>query len=117
MRRYQFGVSLSGLIMAAVILIAAAMLGLKLAPSYIEFFSIKKAVVALASEKKGASVTDIKKGFDQRAVVDNITTVKGADLEVTKEGNEVVISVGFRKEVPLFGNVGMYVDFSASSKE
>jgi hypothetical protein len=35
---------------------------------------------------------------------------------VTKEGNEVVISFAYRKEVPLFANVGLYIDFAASSK-
>ena len=35
---------------------------------------------------------------------------------LTKEGNEVVISFAYRKEVPLFSNLGLYVDFAASSK-
>ena len=117
MRKHQFGVSLSGLLMAAVILIAAAVLGMKLAPSYIEFFAIKKAVVAIASEKRGASVAEIRKAFDARATIDDISTVKAADLEITKQGSDLVINAAFRKEIPLFGNLGVYIDFAATSKE
>ena len=117
MRKFQLGVSLSGLLMGCVILIALAVLGMKLFPSYMEFFAIKKAVTAMANEKRGASVAEIRKSFDARAVVDDISTVKGSDLEITKQGNEVVISASFRKEIPLFGNLGMYIDFAASSKE
>ena len=117
MRKNQLGIGLGGLLVGAVIFIALAMLGMKLAPSYLEFFAIKKAVNAIASEKRGGTVAEIRKTFDARAVIDDIHTVKGSDLEVTKEGNELVIVASYRKEVPLFGNMGMYVDFRAASKD
>jgi hypothetical protein len=118
MRKKQVGVSLGGLLAAAVILIAVAVLGMKLAPSYIEYMAIKKAVNALASEKAGgASVTQIRKSFDARAMIDDISSVTAADLEVTKEGNELVIAARYRKEIPLFANIGLHIDFSAVSKE
>jgi hypothetical protein len=118
MRNKQRGISLGGLMAGAVVLIALAMIGLKLAPSYIEFFAIKKAVNALATEARGgASVAEIRKGFDQRATVDAIESVKGSDIEVTKDGGGIVISVGYRKEIPLVANIGVYIEFRASSKE
>ncbi|HUK04824.1 MAG TPA: DUF4845 domain-containing protein [Burkholderiales bacterium] len=117
MRKRQFGITLSGLLMAAVILITLAMLGMKLAPSYIEFFAIKKAVTALGAEARGGtSVTDIRKGFDNRAMIDAVDSVKGSDLEITKDGGQVVVSVAYRKEIPLVANVGVYIEFNASSK-
>ena len=36
-------------------------------------------------------------------------------VEITKEGQEVVISFGYRKEVPLFHNIGLFVDFAGDS--
>jgi len=118
MHARQRGVGLGGLLMGSVIVIAVLLVGMKLAPSYIEFFAIKKAVNAIASEKRGgASVAEIRKSFDQRATVDDISTIKGSDLEVTKEGSELVIRAAYRKEVPLFGNVGIYINFNAVSKE
>ena len=117
MRKTQLGVSLGGLMVGAVILIAVVMLGLKLAPSYMEFFAIKRAVAAIASEKRGGTVADIRKTFDARAVIDDIRTVKGSDLEVTKDGSDLVIVASYRKEIPLFGNMGIYIEFRAGSKE
>jgi hypothetical protein len=117
MRTKQLGISLGGLMMGAVVFIVLAMLGLKLAPSYIEFFAIKKAVNAIATEKRGSTVADIRKTFDARATVDDIATVKGSDLEVTKDANELVIVAAYRKEIPLFAGVGLYIEFRASSKE
>ena len=117
MRRKQLGMSLGALMVGAVIFIVLALLGMKVAPSYLEFYTIKKAVAALSAEKRGASPNDIRKAFDQRAQVDDITTIKGSDLEITKEGSEIVVNAAYRKEIPLFGNIGLHIDFAASSKE
>ena len=117
MRMNQLGVSLGGLMVGAVIFIVLAMLGMKLGPSYLEFASIKKAVVAIGQEKSKATVIEVRKAFDARATIDSITTVSGKDLEVTKEGGEMVISASYRKEIPLGGNLGVYIDFRADSRE
>lgn len=117
MRRKQSGVSLGGLLVGAAILVVGALLGLKLAPSYIEFFSAKKAVTAIAQEKQTATVGDIRKAFDLRAAVDGVETIKGSDLEITKDGSEVVIFFAYRKDVPMFAGLGIYIDFQASSKQ
>jgi hypothetical protein len=115
MRKRQLGVSLGGLLVASAILIVVALLGLRLAPSYMEYFTIKKVMRDLAGGR-AASPAEIRKSFDQRAVVDGLQSIKGADLEVTKEGGELLISASYRKEIPLFGNLGLYIDFAASSK-
>jgi hypothetical protein len=118
MRRKQLGVGLGGLMMGSVIVIVVAMVGIKLLPSYIEFFAIKKAVNAIASEKAGgASVVEIRKSFDARASIDDISSVRATDLEITKEGGQLMIAARYRKEVGLVGNVGVYIDFAAVSKE
>ena len=116
MRIKQLGIGLGGLLMGSIILITVALLWMKLAPSYIEFFAVKKAVTAIAGEKPG-SVVAIRKSFDARATIDDISTIKGADLEVTKDGNDLVIMANYRKEIPLFAKIGLYIEFSASSKE
>ena len=117
MRKNQHGISLAGLMVGAAILIACAMIAMKMGPSYLEYASIKKAVVAIAQEKPGATVVEVRKTFDARATIDAITTVTGADLEVTKDGGQLVISANYRKEIPLAGNIGVYIDFRAISKE
>lgn len=115
MRNRQLGVSLGGLLAVSVVLIVVAMVGMKLAPSYMEYFTIKKAMRDLAGGK-AATPAEIRKSFDQRAIVEGYDSVKGADLEVTKEGGELVISASYRKELPLVANVGLFIDFTASSK-
>ena len=117
MRAKQLGVSLGGLMAGAVVFIVLAMIGMKLGPSYLEFAAIKKAVVAIAQDKAGGTVAEVRKTFDARATIDDISTVTSKDLEVTKDGGQLVITAAYRKEIPLVSNLGVYIDFRASSKD
>ena len=117
MRKYQHGIGLGGLLIGLVILIVLALFGFKIGPSYMEFFAIKKIVTAVAQEKQGATVAEVRKAFDARSQIDDISSVKASDLEITKEGSDIVIAFAYRKEVPLFKNLGLYIDFAAQSKD
>jgi hypothetical protein len=112
----QRGVTLMGLIILLFILIFVALLGFKVIPAYIDFYTAKKAITVVAREKPGASAAEIRRSFELRSAIDDIK-VRPSDLEITKDGNEVVIGFAYRKEVPLFANVGIYIDFAASSKD
>src|SRR5438105_15571623 len=109
----QQGLSLVGLITGLIVLAMIALFGMKVIPSYLEFRSAKNAIDAIARERPGATVADVRRAFENRSAIDDINTVKPSDLEITKEGNAVVISFSYRKEVPLFSNVGLYIDYAA----
>jgi hypothetical protein len=117
MERRQRGVSLVGLIVILFVLVVIGIFSLKLIPAYMEFYKAQSAVEAIAADRaRSSSVAEVRKAFDARATIDDISAVKAADLEVTKEGTDVVISFSYRKEVPLFANVGLFVDFNGSSR-
>ena len=117
MRNRERGVSLIGLILGSVILILVLLLAMKTVPPWLDYFAAKKLIVQIAQEQRNGSVVDIRKAWQLKASVDNVDNViSDKDLEITKEGGEVVISFAYRKEVPLFANVGVYMDFAASSK-
>ena len=116
MRRTQSGVSLGGRVAVLFVLVILGLLGLKVIPAYMEFRTAKNAIEAVARERQGASVNDVRKAFDARAQIDDINSVKSQDLEITKDGPEIVIAFAYRKEVHLFRNVGLYFDFAANSK-
>ena len=118
MRKNQLGIGLGGLLVGSAILIVVAMVGLKMIPSYIEFFSIKKVIAAVGEEaRNGANAAAIRRSFDNRATIDSIESVKAADLEITKDATGVVVSAAYRKEIPLVSNIGIYIDFSATSQQ
>jgi len=116
--KHQRGVSLSGLLMWAVILVVVAVFGMKVVPTVIEYQKIVQNLKAMSSggELNGATVSDVRKAFERRADVDSITAITAADLEISKEGNDVVISFAYAKKIPLGGPVSLYIDFKGSNK-
>jgi hypothetical protein len=116
--KHQRGVSLSGLLMWAVILVVVAMFGMKMVPAVIEYQKIVQNLKAMSSggQLNGATVSDVRKAFDRRADVDSISAITAADLEISKEGNDVVISFAYAKKIPLGGPVSLYIDFKGSNK-
>ncbi len=116
MRNKQRGVSFLVVFLIGVVLALAAVGAMKIAPAYSEFMTIKKTVMAIAgSEGRTGSVSEIRKAFDRRASIDNITALTPGELEITKDGGEVVISFAYAKKIPLFANVSLYIDFAAST--
>jgi hypothetical protein len=115
MRNRQYGLSLSALLIGAFLLVVVAILGMKLVPAFIEYQTAKKAIYAIATEGN-PTVADVRRSFNNRAAIDDITAVKAEELEITKDGGEVVISFAYRKEVPLGGGIGIYIDFSANTR-
>jgi len=117
MHTRQRGLSIVGLIVGLFFLIILGIFAMKLVPSIIEYRTARNAIEAISKEKQGATVADIRRAFEARATIDDITSVKPNDLEITKEGSEIVIAFAYRREVPLFGGVGVYIDFSAKTKQ
>ncbi len=116
--KHQRGVSLSGLLMWAVILVVVAVFGMKVVPAVIEYQKIVQNLKAMSSggQLNGATVSDVRKAFDRRADVDSISAITAADLEISKDGNDVVISFSYAKKIPLAGPVSLYIDFKGSNK-
>ena len=114
-RGRQGGVSLVGLIIGLFIFIIVALFGMKVIPSFMEFRTAKSVIQALAREKPGATPGEIRQAFYNRALIDGVEAIKPADLEITKQGNEVVIKFEYRKEIPLFTGVALCIDYRASS--
>ena len=117
--RRQRGIGFVGLIFIFVVAAVVLLLGLKLVPVYLEFFSVKKVISAMgkSEEAKTGTVAEIRKSFSRRAVIDNIQAVTGDDLEVTKEGGETIIVAAWQHKVALFTGYTLLVDFSVSSKD
>ena len=115
--RRQCGLSMTTLLAVSVVIIFGAIAVMKIGPAYLEYAKVKKAVSAVAMEGRTATVADVRKGFDRRAQIDDINVIGGKDLEVSKEGSEVVVAFAYSKKVGLFGNVSLLIEFAGASNQ
>ena len=113
MRSRLAGVSLMGLIVILVFLAIIAVFGMKLIPSYLEYRAARNAIFSIIRERPNATPAEIRKSFEARSNIDGIESVRPEQLEVGKGS----IAFTYRKEVPLFSNVGVYIDYAANTAQ
>ncbi len=113
----QRGMGMLGILFIVILVVAAAIVSMKAIPAYLEYFTIKSTFTALKAEAKNGSAKSIKDRFNARAIVDDIKSLKAEDLEISKQGDELVVSASYQKVVPLFANVSLLIDFEATTQE
>ncbi|MFC5301113.1 DUF4845 domain-containing protein [Azospira restricta] len=112
----QRGVSLSGLMIWGFILAMVSLVLIKVAPSAIEFYKIRKDVKAVVQNAPpNATVPELRRSFEKYAEIDVIKDVRPEDLDIAKEGNQIVISFAYEKKIRLFGPVSVLIDYQGSS--
>ena len=116
--RKQRGISLSGTIFWLALLGFLGVMAAKLLPAYIEYYSVKKILASLESQgvTKG-SVRDIRFGYEKLNAIEDVKSVRGEDLEITKAGGEAVVSATWSVKVPLVHNISACLDFSATTEK
>lgn len=115
MDKRQRGISLIGTLIIAALVIGLIILGMRTVPVYNEYFSVKKALVAVVSSGDAQSPDGLRSAFQRRADVDGIDSVKVSDLEISKDGNRFVVAAQWERRIPLVANVALVFSFSASS--
>lgn len=115
MRTRQVGVTLMGLFITLFVVVVVALFGMRLIPAYIEYATAKGAIEAIARERNATNPQEVRRAFESRAAIDNISAIKAADLDISKGAGGMDIGFAYRKEVPLFSNVGVYIDFAANA--
>lgn len=113
----QRGIGLSGLLLWSVILILVSVAGLKIAPAYIEYSSIKKNLIAIAKEtnSQNADLSLVRMSFSKRAQIDNIKSISAQDIKINKENGRVILSAQYTTKIPLISNISLNIDFQAIS--
>jgi len=112
-RKSQRGISFLGLLFLGVVLALLGIVGARVVPTASEFMTIQKAVKKAAAD--GDTVPAIRASFDRTAAVDYIDSISGKDLEITKDGDKIVVNFAYDKEIPLFGPAYLLLKYRGSS--
>lgn len=113
----QRGLSFSGFILGAFLLVLVSITGLKLVPAYIQDAEINKVFSEISNDPdmQKATVHDLRMAFSKRAMIDNITAVKAEDIEIDNSAARPVLNASYAVKVPLVANVSLYLDFNPAS--
>jgi hypothetical protein len=111
----QRGLSIVAVLFVGLIVVALALLGFKLVPAITEYIAIERAVQKIRNE--GSTVGEIRAAFDRHAVIDDIKSISSRDLDITKEGDRVVISYAYSYSIQILDNVRLVIDFAGTTRD
>ncbi len=100
-RARQRGLSFIGVIFIGVLAVATFAIGGQSVPIFLEYQAIRKAT--LKASKDGSTVAEIRGSFDRAGAIDNISSISGKDLEITKRGDKTIVGFKYSREIELAG--------------
>lgn len=113
-RSGQRGISFIGLIFVAGVLACVGVIAAQVFPTVVEYQAILKA--ANKAAKEGNSVADVRKIFDKAAEIDGFTIIDGKALDVSKEGDKIVVGFAYVREIHLTGPAYLVLKYNGRTK-
>lgn len=112
----QRGLTLIGLLSWTIVVGLAGYLLVRVVPTVGEAYTIQGVVDRLAASPP-PTVPLIREAFERQRQIDaSIVSVKGSELDITKENDKVVINFAYEKEIELFGPVFLLIKYAGRSK-
>lgn len=120
MMKKQSGMTFLGFVIIAVVVITILLAGVKIAPDYIEFFSVKKVIQRIGNDSNFDSMSkkEIRDSFNKGADVSYVKVITGNDLIFTQDesGRKEVIAE-YQVVKSLAFNLSALMDFKASTAD
>ena len=108
----QRGISFIGLLFVSIVVGWVGVVVAQVIPTLIEYQAILKASKKAA---EGTTVPEVRAIFDRAQSIDDFQAVGGKDLLVQKQGDKVVVSFNYEKEIHLFGPAFLLLKYAGSS--
>jgi len=113
-RASQRGITFFGLVFVAVVLGLSGVVIAQVIPTVIEYQAITRAANKAAHE--GGSVPEVRQIFDKAQQIDDFKAISGKDLDVTKEGDKVIVAFNYDKEIHLAGPAYLTLKYEGRTK-
>ena len=111
----QRGLSMTGFLFVTVVVVVVALLGFRVIPAYIEYFSVQKALAGALADSPDLTKADVRRRIERRLGAEYIDSMHASDVEVTRAGNVTTASASWQTKLHLVGNASLLLDFDASA--
>ncbi|HEV8019441.1 MAG TPA: DUF4845 domain-containing protein [Steroidobacteraceae bacterium] len=112
MRSRQRGVTFIGWLFLLTPLAVVIYAGIRLAPIYLNYMKVVKAMDQAGSELKGGTdPRSIRSTIDRHFEIDMVEYPTTKDMKITRDGGSWVVQSTYDDDAPLFGNVSLHVTF------
>ena len=111
----QRGLSMTGFLFTTIVIIIFALIAFRVGPSYIEYFTVQKALDQTLLEVQNPTISEIKRSMDRRLSADYVDSVNAGEVVVGREGNLIVATLSWQKILHMIGNASILLEFEVRS--
>lgn len=114
----QRGLSFSGFIAGAFVVVFVALLGLKLIPAYLHSAQIGQIFREIAADPamRTASIPEIEMSYRKRAQINDINDLRVEDVAIVREEDgSLSLSAEYEVRIKLVGNITLLLEFKPAS--
>jgi hypothetical protein len=113
MRTRQRGVTAIGWIILMIPFAVVGYAGIRLAPVYLNYMKVVRALDDLQSDPDGASLTAdaIRTKIDRHFEIDMVDYPTAKDIKITRDGTSWEVEASYEDDAPLFSNISLHVVF------
>lgn len=118
-RHAMQGLSVAGWMVAIVIVVVFATAAMKIIPPMLEFNTIKGLIESVLSDTKLGlqSAEEIRNDIGKRFLINNVSVIGANDLEIVREGSDVVIGVDYEVRENFFSNIDFAITFKQEFRQ
>jgi len=113
----QSGLSIISFLFVVVVALVVTVVGFRVLPAYIEYFSVKSALVQSIAEVRDLNNTaELRRAFQKKIDAGYIESVHSRDIDLQREGNLYVVSVAWTRRLHLVSNVSLLIEFETRAE-
>jgi hypothetical protein len=118
MRNRQLGVTAIGWLFLLTPLAIVVYAGIRVAPVYLNYMKVAKAMDQSVTELKAAGVSpqSIRTTIDKHFEIDMVDYPTTRDMKITRDGSWWLVESQYDDEAPLFANLSLHVAFDKKVK-
>ncbi len=113
-RKKQQGVTGASVIGIVALVLFFALILIRLAPVYIEHFSVKDSLKSLAEEQKPGTPAQMRDKLQKRFSINQIERVKKEHVSFERKGRNYIVTVKYEARVPFISNIDFVASFEDS---
>ena len=114
-RRRQRGLTMVSWMFILAVGVFFALLAIKMVPTYLEYFSIKKILTKMEDDRslRKMSVGELRTQFKRSLRINSVYNFDMKDFKVIRDGERNLVKVEYEVRKPVAGNVAVVMSFDS----
>ncbi len=113
----QSGLTIVGFVLVAAVVIIFVMVGFRVIPSYVEYYSVKKSLddTMRSGNVDPNNLQGFRSELARRLQTSYVENVKANEAIVQRVGNQITAELAWERRLHMFGNAYILLEFEVTS--